>query len=401
MANGVNTDYTKKMQDYLASGGRTSDPQYNAYEAARKVKVTNATPQQLEQWGVSTPQHTLGAAAGATAGFEIGTGQTGLTAETDPMAEFKAYQDALIAARRASIIAGLDTAKNNALGNLANEEAGLAPQYYNKRNQAGAQSDVGAMNFAQYMGSRGVKGSAGALPEIYRNNALQNQVGALNQQEQAQRDMIARDRTEIQNNYQSDVAAANADLEAQGLQNYINQMNTNRQFGLQEAGLTGIYNGQPTLERQQFLSDEDYRNRTFDYQVEQDGIAQAYRISRDQVLDAQWLKNFNYNTQQDILNRALQARQISNDEYQAQTSRMNADWAQNPANPDNQTQPNTATTNTVDDYAATINSQWVPNGSNGMTSINTTAIKSYIDSLIRSGVDPAITDALAARYGIQ
>ena len=214
-------------------------------------------------------------------------------ADTGPtIAEMMAQ---LQTAQRESAYAALGKARDNALSNLDTEAAGIAPQYYDKRNQVAASSDVGALNFAQYMAGRGIKGAAGGMPAIYRNSALQGNIGALNQQEQGANDAIARSRTGINNAYESDYAAAGADISAQGLQSYINQMNADRAFGLQEsgvtgvyggtptmdarniqfnqgiskAGLTGTYNGTPTLQNQQFQADETYRNKSFDETVRQ------------------------------------------------------------------------------------------------------------------------------------
>ena len=121
-------------------------------------------------------------------------------------------------------IAALDKAKSNALAALADEEAGLKPQYYDLRNRAAAQSDISAKNFAEYMAAQGIRGSAAGLPEIYRNAALQGQLGALNRQEAADIADIARRRSGIESAYESDVAAAMADIDAQALQNYIDNM---------------------------------------------------------------------------------------------------------------------------------------------------------------------------------
>ena len=210
--------------------------------------------------------------------------------------------------------ASLDNALNKAISNLSSEEAKIAPYYYDARNQVAAASDVGAMNFAQYMAGKGIRGSTAALPEVYRNVALQGQLGAINRQEAANRAEIERARTAIQNeyqtnlaamtskyeaemarlnqdyqnqvarlqneyesgrggtlnNYQADLAAleaeylthkqgieqayqqdilsAQAGISAQGLQAYIDQLNADRLFKLQEAGITGRYGGQPTLQ---------------------------------------------------------------------------------------------------------------------------------------------------------
>jgi hypothetical protein len=201
----------------------------------------------------------------------------------------------MIEAQRQNRYAQLDKSREAALASLAEQEAGISPAYYDRRNQAAAASDVGAMNFAQYMAGRGIKGSAGAMPEIYRNNALQGNIGALNRQEQAARDTIARDRTGVQSAYEADKLAIAGDLDAQGLQAYINQLNADRMFGLQEAGMmgyfdgnrtlagqqfdlnkaiqeanaTGMLNGQPTFDYQRWVADNEYRDKTFEESVRQ------------------------------------------------------------------------------------------------------------------------------------
>jgi len=226
----------------------------------------------------------------------------------DPMQLIREYQEA----QRQAQIAALERARNEALASLAEQEAGLAPQYYDLRNQAAAQSDINALNFAQYMASRGISGSAASMPELYRNVALQGQIGALNRQEQTMRDAIARDRARVQTAFESDVAAAQAGINAQALQALINQINADRAYRLQEAGLTGVlggaptlaaqqqafnqalaeagltgyYQGQPTLAYRQWQADVDYRNRTFEENVRQ--FEKQYgldlkRISLDQA----------------------------------------------------------------------------------------------------------------------
>ena len=139
----------------------------------------------------------------------------------------------LAEAQRAARIAALDKAKGQALAALDTEKDTIAPIYYDKRNQAAAQSDVGAMNFAQYMAARGIKGAAGAMPEIYRNASLQGQLGALDRQEGAQLGAIERQRSNIESGYASDVAAANAAIEAQAMQANLDQYNADRAYQMQ------------------------------------------------------------------------------------------------------------------------------------------------------------------------
>jgi len=147
-------------------------------------------------------------------------------------------------------VAALDKQRDNSLSNLDSEQAGIGSVYYEKRNQAAAASDISAMNFAQRAAARGISGNAGAMPEIYRNSALQGQIGELDQAEAGANANIESNRANVRNNYEADLVAAQAGIEAQALQNYIAQMNTDREFGISEAGLTGSYKGAQTLDGQ-------------------------------------------------------------------------------------------------------------------------------------------------------
>lgn len=204
-------------------------------------------------------------------------------APTDPYAdkleELQRMQQQLIEAQRERQIAGLKKSRDTALANLesgltsamsayAGEEAALKPYYYDLRNRAAAQSDIGAKNFAEYMAAQGIRGSAAGLPEIYRNAALQGQIGALTRQEQQAREDIARRRSATQaeyetqkagllNAYESDVAAAMADIDAQTLQNYIDNMRiiqAQRAADLAAQGKTST--GELTLEGRQAQQNE-------------------------------------------------------------------------------------------------------------------------------------------------
>jgi hypothetical protein len=62
------------------------------------------------------------------------------------------------------------------------------------------------MNFAQYMAARGIKGSAGGMPEIYRNAGLQGSLGALNRQEAQANTDIENQRYALKSNYNTNQA---------------------------------------------------------------------------------------------------------------------------------------------------------------------------------------------------
>jgi hypothetical protein len=226
----------------------------------------------------------------------------------------------MIEAQRKARIAELDKARDAALANLEGEQAQLKPAYYDARNQAAAQSDLGALNFAQYMASRGVTGGAGGMPEIYRQNALQGEIGALNRQEQMALDAIERDRTGVLSAYEQDRVAALADLDARALQAQIEQMNADRQFGLQEASVTGEYQGSPTLQKMMWESDVKFRNK----QLQIDAAYKSGQLSLQRAQQAMAQAKFDYQKEQDALNRQYQAEKDAYARQQDQLARMDS-----------------------------------------------------------------------------
>jgi hypothetical protein len=144
------------------------------------------------------------------------------------------YQ-ALYQAQLDATINSLQKQRDSALSGLDVEKGALVDTYYNKRNQAAGRSDIGALNFAQFMASRGVQGNAGAMPEVYRNASLQGQMGALDQQEAAGNADIETRRSDINSAYQNDVSAAKQRNEADLLAATIAQQQADQASALEQA----------------------------------------------------------------------------------------------------------------------------------------------------------------------
>jgi hypothetical protein len=181
--------------------------------------------------------------------------------------------------KKNAAIAGFQKARDNSLSNLANEEAGIEPAYYDLKNQAGAQSDVQALNFANYMASKGIKGAAGGMPQMYRNSALQGVIGKYDAMKQADLDKIARERTGFQNAYESDVAAASSNIDAAGLQAYIDQMNADRTFNYQKSrDEVGDVQWGKTFDQNQAQIDAENEYRTASLEQAADQFQKQYGL---------------------------------------------------------------------------------------------------------------------------
>jgi hypothetical protein len=198
-------------------------------------------------------------------------------------AQIKAMKEAQIQSR----INALNSQRTSALSGLDTAQSNLAPMYYDKRNQAAAASDKGALNFAQFMASRGVQGNAGAMPEIYRNAALQGQIGALNQQELSENAAIEAQRRDINAAYESDVAAARAEAEAQALQNTLNMQMQAQKDALEQARYDTQMKTQADVTAYNRLQDtkNEYANTVSrfgdNYQAEYDKVANDNDPSND------------------------------------------------------------------------------------------------------------------------
>lgn len=239
---------------YNMSGGGTQGVAKNAVGGAYQANKTSSVASR----GNNTPQ------------FSNSTPQSSISSQLEQLKK----------AQLAATMAGLDKSKNASLSNLSAESAKIDPQYYAARNTASTQSQLGAKNFSEYMAQRGQTNSGVASQgEIANNVSLQGNLGSLNTQQMADNSDIARRTTGVNNAYESDVAGANANVESQYLQNYIAQMNADRGFGLQEAGITGNYNGQQTMQARQYDTQNNQWDRTFNSNQEQNqfnnGIATA------------------------------------------------------------------------------------------------------------------------------
>ncbi|MCX8129786.1 MAG: hypothetical protein N3I35_06770 [Clostridia bacterium] len=364
--------------------------------------------------------------------------------EKDPSLDINAYMSMIgnwQNALRANEIAQIDDAYNKAMGIYQNAPASI------NQNANNALSQNDNMYYTQALPAiQAAAEQAGVYRggDAYQQNtqaiaSRMNNASSIERERGNQLNQVANALTQLQAQRPIDIANATSSLDAaaiakqvEALQNvfgnkmqYANTFGTmpgsnqqtlaaqNQNFnnGLALAGVTGYYNGAPTMAMQQFNADNSYRDKTFDYQVKQDNRNYNYQVSRDKVLDDQWLKQFNYQQQQDILNRALQNKQISIDEYQAKTSRINANTnATQAVNQQNnylaqQEQDKVNLANqTFNNYVAQIdNSMYVRRDpdTNEIVVANPTALRSYILSLYPNTPEyDSATDKLLARYGL-
>jgi hypothetical protein len=189
--------------------------------------------------------------------------------------DYQSYINDLAEAQKQAALAGLEKSKNQSLSDLTAAKGKIEPAYYTQRNNASTDAQVAARNFAEYMAQRGgnnAVGNSGSMAQsnIANNLSLQGNLGSLATGEAADYATNAKQVGDVNTAYNSDVASAEAGVDATKLQNLINaqqQYNTNMlnqynadrsynyQVGRDTVNDTGYtQNGVQTLAAQQALA---------------------------------------------------------------------------------------------------------------------------------------------------
>lgn len=127
-------------------------------------------------------------------------------------------------AQKKAAIGDLENTRASALSDLQAEESKINPTYDAKRTQTSNASKVNARNFQEYLANTGRANSGiGAQYEMGRQNSLNRDLNALNTAQAQDIADINRRRTLANNAYNTGLASANAQVEANYIQNLLNQ----------------------------------------------------------------------------------------------------------------------------------------------------------------------------------
>lgn len=228
------------------------------------------------------------------------------------------YIEGLTQAKRDAQVASLAKSRDQALSNLQAEREGIAPKYYDARNQVAAGAQQQARNFAEFMAARGgTRSGANAQATLMNNMSLQGNLGSLGRQEAQAFGDIGRRETDVRNQYLNNLNEAEAKIlgdrmnlllndyyRAQDRGDRLTQQAIQNEFA--RAGLTGFLGGQRTLAGQGFDRNVFESDRGFDYQQSRDIIGDQryderfeYDKSRDKLLDDRYDERFDYDKSQD------------------------------------------------------------------------------------------------------
>lgn len=141
-------------------------------------------------------------------------------------------------AQRDAAIADLENTRNQALSNLEAERRSNAALYNQQRSTANAQNRMNAKNFQEYLASTGRANSGlSSQARMQYNNNLQNSLNNLNTSQAGALADINRRQTLANDSYNTGLASANANIEANYIQNLLDQRNKELERQLQERQL--------------------------------------------------------------------------------------------------------------------------------------------------------------------
>lgn len=148
---------------------------------------------------------------------------------------YEAELNNLKAAQQRAATANLENTRNQALSDLQAEQMKNTSTYNAQRSAANAQNRMSARNFQEYLASTGRANSGlSAQASMQNANNLNTSINTLNAGEAAALADINRRTTDANNAYNTGLASANANIEANYIQNLLEQRNKELERQMQE-----------------------------------------------------------------------------------------------------------------------------------------------------------------------
>lgn len=176
----------------------------------------------------------------------------------DLRASYEEDLNRLKTAQRDAAVADLENTRNQALSDLNAERNQNTSLYNQKRSSANAQNRLSAKNFQEYLAQTGRANSGlGAQASLQNANNLNTNLNYLNAGEASALADINRRTTDANNAYNTGLAGANATIEANYIQNMLDQRNKELERQFQERQLQEQirqFNENMALQREQLYS---------------------------------------------------------------------------------------------------------------------------------------------------
>ena len=161
-------------------------------------------------------------------------------------------------AQKNAAMADLKATRDKTLSDLNAEQTANKATYNTQRSTANVQNRLSAKNFQEYLANTGRANSGiSAQAKLQNQNNLNTSLNNINSAESASNVDIERRRTDAGNAYNTGLASANANIEANYISNLLAQRQKAAELALQERQFNESvrqFNEQMALQRQQMYS---------------------------------------------------------------------------------------------------------------------------------------------------
>lgn len=281
------------------------------------------------------------------------------TAQTQVLGD---YLNNIYDKQKQMLLAEFRAARDKALGQFNEQKTALQPMYQQMRDQTDVMNAQAVNKLREIMAANGLASGDRALggsgdnlsAQVALNTQRQNNINSLNLQQQQATNTIDNQIADLMNPMREQSITSQIELERAKalLEDMYRQQEYNfrqSQFDWQklmdQAGLTGVFNGTPTLAAQNMLFNQNMARNQFDwqkildeanltgnfrgtptlqaqqfaYQQQQDALAQQnwerefqYRALRDQIADQRYKAEFDEDVRRFGLNYALEKARLNN-----------------------------------------------------------------------------------------
>ena len=170
--------------------------------------------------------------------------------------DYKNQLNQLKEAQKKSALADLENTRNQALSNLEQERTTNAANFNSQRSQANVKNQLAAKSFKEYLINSG-RSNSGIMPqyEMNRQNNLQRSLNDINSSQNMALADINRRGTLANQSYNSGLQSANANIEANYINNLLEQQAAEWQRQMQEKQFNESvrqYNENLAFQKQQY-----------------------------------------------------------------------------------------------------------------------------------------------------
>lgn len=232
----------------------------------------------------------------------------------DMFGQSQTYLNNMFNQQQASQLAALRAQRDQAVGNINQQKAKVAPQFQNLRNQQDVVNHQNVQKLREMMAANGLNATGeNVSATAAMNNERVNSLNKLNLQERDELSNYDRQITDLMNPAQEQqLIAALESQRAQALYDSYNRAQDVGYSRYRDTVADSRYADETAYNRgRDTIGDQRY-NQEWNYNVGRDKVADSryntewnYNVGRDKVADSQWQKQFDEDTRRFGLNYAM------------------------------------------------------------------------------------------------